>query len=172
MKQEISTDTDKSPAILQEIGRAFGRIPNLFQAYARYPLLLEANWNKVKLVLLNGKLSRRTKEIIALLVSRDNGCTYCVAAHSAALKSLGTGANQLARLINGNLSEHLDGKDIELVKFILKANQPTHDIGECDFNSLVSMGHSEAEIIEALGVMELFAGFNRFAKAMKIESDF
>ena len=67
--------------IFKEIEGAFGKVPNLFRTYAQFPPLLEANWNKVKAVMMGGSLSRQLKEAIAVLVSRDNGCDYCVAAH-------------------------------------------------------------------------------------------
>lgn len=159
-------------AIFNEIGRAFGCIPNLFQTYAKHPPLLEANWNKVKLILVKGKLTRFHKEVMALLVSHDNGCGYCTAAHSAALKSMGVENSQLAEMLNGNLDGRLNEKEIELVNFARKANQCHHDIGDGDFARLLSLGYSEAEIVEALGIVELFVGFNRFAKAMRIEIDF
>ncbi|MFZ5503405.1 MAG: carboxymuconolactone decarboxylase family protein [Pseudomonadota bacterium] len=172
MKQEPTTPTDSTIQILNEIGRAFGRVPNLFQAYAKYPPLLEANWNKVKLILLDGKLTRFHKEVIALLVSHDNGCNYCVAAHSAALKSMGMKNEQLIHMKDGYLAGYLNEREIELVNFARKANQRHHDIGASDFDKLASAGYAEAAIVEALGVVELFAGFNRFARAMRIEADF
>ncbi|MFA7242664.1 MAG: peroxidase-related enzyme [Sulfuricellaceae bacterium] len=159
-------------AIFNEIGRAFGCVPNLFQAYAKYPPLLGANWNKVKSILMNGNLTRLHKEVMALLVSHDNGCTYCTAAHSAALKSMGVGNSQLNNMIGGNLDGHLNEREIEMVNFARKANQRHHDIGDSDVDRLLPFGYTDAEIVEALGVVELFAGFNRFARAMRIESDF
>lgn len=172
MKQPSHTSTDNTLAILHEIGRAFGRIPNLFQAFAKHPPLLEANWNKVKALLMQGRLSRLTKETIALVVSHDNGCTYCVAAHTAAMKHMGMTGEQIDGLAGGNLSVHLSPRDAAMIGFARKANQRHHDIGENDYEQLFSLGYSEAEIVEALGTMELFAGFNRFAKAMKVEVDF
>lgn len=172
MTQKSPADTDNTAAILHEISRAFGRVPNLFQAYAKHPPLLESNWNKVKQVLLKGRLSRLPKEVIALLVSHDNGCVYCVAAHSAALRSMGMDDRRLAEMIRGNLSDHLKARDMELVRFAREANQRIHTIDKGDIDRLLSLGYTEAEIVEALGVMELFAGFNRFARAMEIEIDF
>lgn len=172
MTRKSQSSADNSLAILHEIGRTFGRIPNLFQAYAKHPPLLEANWNKVKLILLDGKLSRFPKEVIALLVSHDNGCSYCVAAHSAALRSMGVSDRQIEDMVQGKLAEHLHERDIELVRFACKANQRHHDIGKDDLDRLMGQGYSEAEIVEAIGVVELFAGFNRFARAMRIEVDF
>lgn len=52
-------------------------VPNLYKVMASKPDYLEANWNKVKAVMIEpGKLDRLTKEIIAVAVSAVNGCEY------------------------------------------------------------------------------------------------
>lgn len=79
--------TESISAVFTEIEGAFGRVPNLFKAYAHHPPLLLANWNKVKAVMMEGSLSRKVKETIAVLVSRDNSCSYCVAAHTGFRRS-------------------------------------------------------------------------------------
>src|SRR4030067_1779282 len=88
--------------IFTEIEGAFGKIPNLFKTYAHFPPLLKANWSKVKAVMMQGSLSRKVKESIALLVSKDNSCAYCVAAHTAALRTIGTTDKEL-RMIESDI---------------------------------------------------------------------
>jgi alkylhydroperoxidase/carboxymuconolactone decarboxylase family protein YurZ len=52
-------------------------VPNMYKAMAARPGFLEANWNKVKAVMVEpGQLDRLTKEIIAVAVSAVNGCEY------------------------------------------------------------------------------------------------
>ena len=52
-------------------------VPNLYRVMASKPAYLEANWNKVKAVMIEpGKLDRLTKEIIAVAVSAALGCEY------------------------------------------------------------------------------------------------
>ena len=52
-------------------------VPNLYTVMAAKPDYLEANWTKVKAVMVApGKLARLTKEIIAVAVSAVNGCGY------------------------------------------------------------------------------------------------
>jgi len=52
-------------------------VPNLYKVMAAKPAYLEANWNKVKTVMVQqGKLDRMTKEIIAVVVSAVMGCSY------------------------------------------------------------------------------------------------
>jgi alkylhydroperoxidase family enzyme len=52
-------------------------VPNLYRVMASKPGFLEANWNKVKAVMVEpGKLDRLTKEAVAVAVSAVNGCDY------------------------------------------------------------------------------------------------
>ncbi len=52
-------------------------VPNLYKVMATKPAYLEANWNKVKAVMIEpGKLDRLSKEIIAVAVSAVLGCEY------------------------------------------------------------------------------------------------
>ena len=52
-------------------------VPNMYKAMAVKPEFLEANWNKVKAVMMEpGRLDRMTREIIAVAVSAVMGCRY------------------------------------------------------------------------------------------------
>ena len=71
--------TGKVKEIYQEIKAQLGIdfVPNLYRVMASKPDYLEANWNKVKAVMVEpGKLDRLTKEIIAAAVSAVNACDY------------------------------------------------------------------------------------------------
>ena len=65
--------------IYEEIRSTLGIdfVPNLYKVMASKPDYLEANWNKVKTIMIEpGKLNRLTKEIIAAAVSAVKGCDY------------------------------------------------------------------------------------------------
>ena len=71
--------TGKVKDIYEEIKSKLGIdfVPNLYKVMATKPAYLEANWNKVKAVMVEpGKLDRLTKEIIAVTVSAVMGCEY------------------------------------------------------------------------------------------------
>ena len=89
---------DEARKIYDEIEAAFGMVPNLFKTSAHFPPLLKANWEKVKAVMMQGELTRKTKETIAVLVSKDNSCGDCVAAHVGALRSIGVTQDEVERI--------------------------------------------------------------------------
>lgn len=71
--------TGKVKDIYEEIKSKLGIdfVPNLYKVMAPNPAYLEANWNKVKAVMIEpGKLDHLTKEIIAVAVSAALGCEY------------------------------------------------------------------------------------------------
>ncbi len=71
--------TGKVKDIYEEIKSNLGIdfVPNLYRIMAPNPAYLEANWNKVKAVMIKpGKLDRLTKEIVAVAVSAALGCEY------------------------------------------------------------------------------------------------
>ena len=71
--------TGKVKDIYEDIKSRLGTdfVPNLYRVMASKPAYLEANWNKVKAVMVEpGKLDRLTKEIIAVAVSAVLGCNY------------------------------------------------------------------------------------------------
>lgn len=156
--------------ILDEIERTMGRRPNLFRTYAHHPPLLRANWEKLKATMMQGALSRKLKEVIALLVSQDNGCEYCIQAHSGALRSLGVDERTLEAIREGALAEAgFEDRELKLVEMMRKANRSPHEVSPAEFDALRSAGYSDAEIVEAYGVMETFAGFNKFLDSIGVQ---
>ncbi len=52
-------------------------VPNMYKQLAAKPSFLEANWHRVKAIMVEpGKLDRLTREIIAVAVSAVVGCEY------------------------------------------------------------------------------------------------
>jgi len=89
-------------------------VNNFWKYLARDPATLKRTWESIKEIMAPGALDPLTKEMIYLAVSVTNGCTYCIASHTAAARKGGmteamfgelmavTGmANETNRLANG-----------------------------------------------------------------------
>ncbi len=88
---EPSEASEKRQALYAEIKETFGIpfVPGLFEAMGDDPDYLETAWQQVKVVMGPGELTRREKELVAVAVSATNNCSYCITAHTAALRGLG-----------------------------------------------------------------------------------
>jgi uncharacterized peroxidase-related enzyme len=75
--------TGKAAEVYADIKAHFGTIPNFFKAQAAIdPEWLNLNWQRTKHVMLSsGGLDRKTRELIAFVVSEVNRCAYCSPAH-------------------------------------------------------------------------------------------
>lgn len=166
-----STNPDVS-AVFAEMQSAYGTVPNLFRTYACCPPLLEANWNKVKALMMGGVLDRKVKEGIAVLVSKDNSCAYCVAAHTMALRSIGVSEEEIAALEEDLQKAGFSPKEEALMQFARRANLAPREVTEPEFQVLRQLGATDAEVVETLGVMELFTGFNKFLDTLQVDIDF
>ncbi len=164
--------SEEIKSIFNEIEGAFGFVPNLFRSYAQHLPLLEANWSKVKAVMAEGSLSPKTKQAIAVLVSKDNSCCYCVAAHRGALRAMGLSDEEITRIEEDLDNADFSKKEKSLIDFARKSNASPLRISDEDFSSVKQAGATEAEIVEALGVMELFTAFNKFLDSLQVEVDF
>ena len=169
---DYSDATVEVQQVFDEIKGAFGMIPNLFKTAAHFPPLLKANWEKVKAVMMQGTLTRKTKEAIAVLVSKDNSCKYCVAAHTTVLKSLGVTEEEVKRIEEDIERADFTEKELALISFARKANNNPNKISDNERDALKEKGATDAEVIEALGVMEVYTAFNKFLDSLDVEIDF
>jgi uncharacterized peroxidase-related enzyme len=83
--------TGKTKALYEEIKASMGMVPNFFKAQAAVDGDWAAtNWKRVQQILLQeGHLDRKTKEIIAMVVSILNHCQYCHVTHKAMAQMAG-----------------------------------------------------------------------------------
>ena len=72
--------------------KARGNVPNLFATLARRPAFMRAAAALLREALAPGEVTVRVKELVALRVSRINGCDYCQASHTRL--ALGAGATE------------------------------------------------------------------------------
>ena len=75
-----ATATGEAKELLDAIQAAFGRTPNSFRVMAGNPAVLKG-W-----IELNGALGktlpRKLGEQIAIAIAEQNGCAYCLSAHT------------------------------------------------------------------------------------------
>jgi AhpD family alkylhydroperoxidase len=117
-----------------------------------------------------GWLTARSKGNHPLLVSKDNACAYCIDAHAAALHMLGFSPQDVAAMEHTLGDTHFSSREQALIDFARRANREANRMA-ADLKRLSAQDIPMAEVIEALGVMELFAAFNRFADALGVVPD-
>jgi uncharacterized peroxidase-related enzyme len=80
--QTLSSESPRIRGVLEKAQQQVGFIPNMFAVMANSPGLLETYLTGYDLFRKESGLTPAEQEVVLLTVSRENGCHYCVAAHS------------------------------------------------------------------------------------------
>lgn len=100
---EEADASGKVKEIFEEIKQTLGIdfVPNMYRAMANNPAYLEISWRKIRDVMgQEGKLGRKTKDIVALTVSIMSGCEYCLDVYNGAVKHSGLDDEAMIELYN------------------------------------------------------------------------
>ncbi|MDD3475476.1 MAG: carboxymuconolactone decarboxylase family protein [Sulfurimonas sp.] len=106
-------------------------------------------------------LSYDTKEAIALLVSKENGCKMCVDVHKGIAKMLGLSDEKIEKILQGVDAMNIDAKEKALLNFCLRAAQKdSYKILKEDIDAIRDLGYSDAQILEAVAITGYFNYIN------------
>lgn len=95
-----------------------------------------------------------------------------VAAHTGALRAIGVTDEEISAIEEDPDKADFTTKEKALIRFARKANREPLKISDAEFGALRGTGATDAEIAEALGVMELFTAFNKFLDSLEVELDY
>ncbi|MEN2981573.1 MAG: peroxidase-related enzyme [Thermus sp.] len=143
-----------------------GFVPNVARAFALSPRFLL--WFRYYDQLMRGEglLTREEKEAMAIAISGENRCEYCVASHKRYLKDL-TGDPILPEVLAANPRRaDLPPRTRALVDFALKVTHRHHEMTEEDLRPLREVGLSDEAILEAAEVAAMFNFTNRLLNAL------
>lgn len=154
-------------AYFDKCDEKLGFVPNVLIAYAHSMPKLEAFANFYNdLMLAPSGLSKLEREMIAVVVSAENRCWYCLVAHGAAVRAL-SGRPELgeALALNYRYAEGLSEKQRGMLDFAVKIAKSSNEIEASDRARLGALGFSPAEIWDIAAVASFFAMSNRMASA-------
>jgi len=143
-----------------------GFVPNVLKAYAFDMAKLSAfvaMYND--LMLAPSGLSKLEREMIAVAVSAQNRCYYCLVAHGAAVRAL-SGDPVLGELMAMNFrAARLSKRERAMLEFAVKLTAEPWRIEDADRAALRGCGFSDRDIWDIAAVAGFFNMTNRVASA-------
>lgn len=146
---------------------AFGFVPNVFRAQAVNGEQFLAWWGYFNLLVnKEGHLSNADRELLAVVVSSVNRCTYCEVSHGAALRSY-TGDAVTSDLVASNWRQaDLPDREAAMCAYAEKLTLHPADVTEADLGPLRAVGLDEHQVIELVQVVGMFNLTNRVSTAL------
>ncbi len=160
-------------AMFDAVTAARGFLPNVHRAFALNPDHFVQAFTYLGTLMApeGGHLGRADKELMAVVVSVENRCLYCVASHGAALAAA-TGDRALARHVATNYRHvDLDPRSRALADFAAKLTSEPWTMQESDVESLRGHGLDDHAVLEAIEVVAFFNYTNRLASGMGLQPD-
>lgn len=161
-----ATSTGKAKEIFE--GPLKGKHFNLFKGMANSPAALQAYLGLAGAV-GHGHLTGAEREVIALAISEQNACDYCVAAHTAIGKSFGLTDEQALEARRGKVK---DAKLNALAAFSLAIHEKKGHVSDDDLAKVRSAGYTDAHIAEIVANYALAIYTNYFNHVNDTTPDF
>jgi len=166
----IKDGEDQVKNYLEIVQQKLGFIPNVLAAFAKFPKQFEG-FTKLYNALMLGEsgLTKLEREMIAVTVSSENHCFYCLVAHGSAVRELSNDPQLGERIAANFKSAELPKKQEELLNFTKKLTKDPSEIGENDRKKLRDVGYTDRDIWDISAIVGLFNMTNRLASATEME---
>ncbi len=159
----IDTAPEGSREILNAVVKRFGFLPNIYATFAESPAALKA-YVQLTETLAGGSFAADEIQLMLLTVSAENGCEYCVSAH--------TMVAGMAKLDEGTINAVRDGTPIEdkkmaaLHTFTQSMVRLRGNVSDDQIKALMAAGYTRAHVLEvalATSLKTLSNYMNHFA---------
>jgi uncharacterized peroxidase-related enzyme len=170
MIHESEAEGDLAKAY-EDITRRRGKVSNIMRVQSLTPNVMAAHMDLYMAVMFRkGGLSRAERELIAVVVSMENGCEYCTLHHAEALEAWWKDPDRVARLKADPASADLNPREGALVEHARSLTRHPGDMAEDHLEPLRDQGLGDDEILQATLVVSYFNFVNRIAQGLGVEA--
>ena len=160
--------TGEVKEIYDDLKAKMGKVINIFQGMGNSAAALKAYLGMAG-ALKDAQLSPADREAIYLAVSEQNGCTYCVSAHTMLAKKVGLSDEEIIAI---RKQQPQDTKQQALVKFANRVIETKGFVEQADLDAIRSAGYADGEIAETCAQIALAVYTNLFNHVYDTELDF
>jgi len=152
-----------------------GGVSNVLKIQSLLPKTLSDHFNLYKTLMFATKttgLPRKLLEMVAVIVSATNNCSYCVKHHSEPLYRLiknGRLVEALQKRDWESLSQLVDQKTLAALSLAEKVTGRITEVAAGDIDRLKSLGYSDIQILHLVLVINYFNFVNRNVLVLGVE---
>ena len=157
-------------SIYAELIAKRGKVSNILKVHSLNPEAMQ-NHLDLYMTLMFGRsgLSRLEREAIAVVVSANNDCAYCVNHHAEALRHYIDDEETLDLLVTADGLETLEPRLSNIVRHAEKLTSAPAAMTESDLGELRAVGLSDKDILELTLIVAYFNFVNRIALGLGVD---
>ena len=163
-------DQKNASNYLKVVNEKIGFVPNVLKAFSNFPKQFEGFTKLYNSIMLGESgLSKLEREMIAVTVSSENQCFYCLAAHGATVRELSQDPQLGERLASNFEAANLSKKHKTMLLFARNLTRNPSIVNEEDRLALNKVGFNDRDIWDISLVVGFFNMTNRLAIASEME---
>lgn len=145
----IETASPSASALLKGAKATFGFVPNMFTHMAHAPGLLSTYFHGYEQFRANSGFNAVEQEVVFLAISIENGCEYCVSAHSLVADAMSKVPTEVTDALRG-------GRPVPDIKLAALATFTRTMVvtrglpSQSEVAQFLAAGYSEAQILEVI----------------------
>lgn len=154
--------------LFAQIQKGLGIVPNLYRVIGSSPVALEGALALAG-ALARGRIRPRLREQIALAVAQQNGCDYCLSAHTALGKGLRVSDADLTLAREGRAS---DPQEDAALRFVVRVVERRGRVDDADLEAVRRAGFDDGQVVELVANTVLNVFTNYLNQVADTEIDF
>ena len=156
--------------IYDEIKKKRGKLSNVMKIHSLNPDVIKKHM-ELYISIMFGKsdLSRKDRELIAVVVSLINNCNYCIKHHAEALSHYWRDQEKLEKFIKDFNTFEFSEKTQEMLKYVFQLTKSPDKICKNDIDKLKVKGFSDRDILDINLIVSYFNFVNRIVLGLGVE---
>lgn len=149
-----------------------GALANIHAVTSLHPGMLDAHLSLYEEIHFSeGPLSRRERELVATVVSRENKCAYCVAHHADAFGRHANEPGLQALVATDYTKAKLSIRKRAMADHAVKLTRAAGTVGKEDVDKLRAVGLDDRAILDLTLVVAYFNFANRVASGLGLTAE-
>ncbi|MGQ9472305.1 MAG: peroxidase-related enzyme [Candidatus Aminicenantales bacterium] len=156
--------------VYQQIRAARGKLSNIMKIHSLMPDTMIKHLDLYLSIMFSKRnLTREEKEILAVVVSKNNNCDYCLNHHAEALNHYWKNPERLKKFISTLDDPELTNKLRLAIKYAAKLTVKPSTVIKDDIEGLKQSGWSDEDILAINLIISYFNFVNRIALGLGVE---
>ena len=157
-------------AVYDELLKSRGKLANILQVHSLNPGALKTHVDLyMHLMFAQSGLSRKEREAIAVVVSANNECAYCVSHHYEPLTRYEKDPHVLSTIRDADTLDALDDRLAGILQHAAKLTTNPDQVSADDVQKLRDLGLSDRDILDITLVTAYFNFVNRIALGLGVD---
>jgi len=157
--------------VYESVKKSRGKVSNIMKIHSLDPETMNNHLDMYLSIMFNdSSLIREERELIAIVVSSLNNCTYCINHHAEALNAYWNDDSKINMLIHDYKSMEFPIRTLAILNYAEKLTITPGLVNEFDVQNLRIHDITDEDILNINLVVSYFNFVNRIAKGLGVES--